>query len=254
MTHHPHVHMIVPGGGLSTDGEKWVGCKPKFFLPVFVLSKLFRRLMLDKLVAAHANGKLKFFSTHALLADAKRFAKFLAPLRKKRWFVYAKEPFAGPKQVLAYLSRYTHRVAISNSRLIKADATGVTFRVKNYRVNGAARYTTMTLDVAELMRRFLLHVLPKGLHRIRHYGLLATGTRADNIALARKLLGIAMPDCADDGPTDDVETATDETAGGHTQSCPCCSGRMRIIETFLRGETPRHTASPRPLVIRIDTS
>ena len=253
-THHPHVHMIVPGGGLSTDGEKWVGCKPKFFLPVFVLSKLFRRLMLDKLVAAHANGKLKFFGTHALLADAKRFAKFLAPLRKKRWFVYAKEPFAGPKQVLAYLSRYTHRVAISNSRLIKADTTGVTFRVKNYRVNGAARYTTMTLDVAELMRRFLLHVLPKGLHRIRHYGLLATGTRADNIALARKLLGIAMPDCADDGPTDDVETATDETAGGHTQSCPCCSGRMRIIETFLRGEPPRHTASPRSWVIRIDTS
>ena len=253
MTHHPHVHVIVPGGGLSPDGTAWIATKPNFFLPVFVLSKLFRRLMLEKLVAAHASGKLKFFGVHATLADAKRFVKFLAPLRKKRWFVYAKEPFAGPKQVLAYLSRYTHRVAISNSRLLKADADGVTFRVKNYRVDGAARYSTMTLAPTEFMRRFLLHVLPKGLHRIRHYGLLATGTRADNIALARKLLGVAMPDGAvADDPADGAEPAVSEPADA--QPCPCCNGRMRMIETFLRGEAPRHRASPRPLGIRIDTS
>ena len=252
MTHHPHVHMIVPGGGLSPDSSAWVATKPNFFLPVFVLSKLFRRLMLEKLGAAHASGKLKFFGTHAALADAKRFVKFIAPLRKKRWFVYAKEPFAGPKQVLAYLSRYTHREAISNSRLLKADADGVTFKVKNYRVDGAARYTTMTLAPAEFMRRFLLHVLPKGLHRIRHYGLLATGTRADNIALARKLLGVAMPDGGADDPSAGAEPAANEPAD--TQPCPCCNGRMRIIEVFLRGETPRHRASPRPSAIRIDTS
>ena len=262
MTHHPHVHMIVPGGGISLDGSKWVACKPNFFLPVFVLSKLFRRLMLEKLVAAYASGKLQFFGAHAALANAKRFAKFVAPLRKKRWFVYAKEPFAGPKQVLAYLSRYTHRVAISNSRLIKADATGVTFKIKNYRVaqsarlrhDGHARYTTMTLAPAEFIRRVLIHVLPKGLHRIRHYGLLATGTRADNIALARKLLGVTEIEPIADSPTDGAEPAVDETAISQPAPCPCCNGRMRIIETFLRGETPRHRASPRPAVVRIDTS
>ena len=254
MTHHPHVHMIVPGGGLSPDSSAWVATKPNFFLPVFVLSKLFRRLMLEKLGAAHATGKLQFFGANASLADAKRFAKFMAPLRKKRWFVYAKEPFNGPKQVLAYLSRYTHRVAISNSRLVKADATGVTFKIKNYRVEGQARYTTMTLAAAEFIRRVLIHVLPKGLHRIRHYGLLATGTRADNIALARKLLDVAMPESAADDPAVGAEPAASEPTDTAAQPCPCCSGRMRIIETFLRGETPRHRASPRPLVIRIDTS
>ena len=254
MTHHPHVHMIVPGGGLSPHAERWVACKPNFFLPVFVLSKLFRRLMLEKLAAAHASGKLQFFGTHAALVDAKRFTKLLAPLRKKRWFVYAKEPFAGPKQVLAYLSRYTHRVAISNSRLITANDSGVTFKVKNYRVNGAARYTTMTLAPAEFIRRVLIHVLPKGLHRIRHYGLLATGTRADNIALARELLGVDMPDCADDGVPNDAKPAADDAAVNQTAPCPCCNGRMRIIETFLRGEMPHHHAAPRPTVIRIDTS
>ena len=167
MTHHPHVHMIVPGGGISLGGDRWIAARPNFFLPVLVLSNLFRRLMLEKLVAAHAASKLRFFGTHAALGDAVRFAEFLAPLKNKRWFVYAKEPFAGPKAVLAYLSRYTHRVAISNSRLLKTDRKTVTFRVKNYRVDGFARYTTMTLDVAEFIRRFLLHVLPKGHHRIR---------------------------------------------------------------------------------------
>ena len=168
MTHHPHVHMIVAGGGIALDGSKWITCKPNFFLPVLVLSKLFRRLMLEKLAAAHKAGKLAFFGQHAHLADAKAFSRFLAPLKKMRWFVYAKRPFAGPKAVLAYLSRYTHRVAISNSRLIAADATAVTFKVKDYRVEGPDRYTTMTLEVGEFIRRFLIHVLPKGFHRIRH--------------------------------------------------------------------------------------
>jgi hypothetical protein len=163
MTHHPHVHMIVPGGGLALDGSRWISCKPNFFLPVFVLSKLFRRLMLEKLVAAYEAGRLQFLSSLAHLAEAKAFTAFLAPLRKKRWFVYAKRPFAGPKAVLAYLSRYTHRVAISNSRLIAVDERSVTFKVKDYRIDGPRRYTTMSLHIGEFIRRFLLHVLPKGL-------------------------------------------------------------------------------------------
>ncbi len=233
MTHHPHVHMIVPGGGISPDGDRWIATKPNFFLPVFVLSRLFRRLMLEKLAAAHASGKLVFFGAHAHLVCAKAFAKFLAPAAKKKWFVYAKEPFAGPKQVLAYLSRYTHRVAISNSRLIKADDTSLTFRVKNYRANGPARYTTMTLDIDDFIRRFLLHVLPKGFHRIRHAacpgqvglptragGLLATGQREKNIERARDLLGVAMPA---DAPAD--AAAADDIVGHDLPSCPCCGSR-----------------------------
>ena len=140
-------------------------CRPNFLLPVRVLSKLFRRLMLTKLEAAHTAGQLQFFGVHAHLADAKAFAAFLVPLRKTRWFVYSKRPFAGPKAVLAYLSRYTHRVAISNRRLIAFDGRQVTFKVKDYRVEGPGRYTTMTLDVDEFIRRFLIHVLPKGFHR-----------------------------------------------------------------------------------------
>ena len=166
MTHHPHVHMIVPGGGLSPDGKRWIATKPNFFLPVLVLSKLFRRLMLEKLTAAHKAGKLQFFCEHAHLSETRAFAGFLAPLKKTRWFVYSKRPFAGPKAVLAYLARYTHRVAISNRSLIAADETSVTFKVKDYRIEGPGRYTTMTLEVAEFIRRFLLHVLPKGFHRI----------------------------------------------------------------------------------------
>ena len=256
MTHHPHLHMIVPGGGLALDGTSWIAAKPNFFLPVRVLAKLFRRLMLEKLAAAHAAGKLTFFGTHAHLAGAQAFAALLAPLRKTKWFVYAKRPFAGPKAVLAYLSRYTHRVAISNSRLIKADATSVTFKVKNYRVEGRARYTTMTLDTGEFIRRFLIHVLPKGFHRIRHYGLFAGGAKAACIATARKLLGMPAPviaadpgntgGAADNDCSDDPETLT--------LPCPCCGSRLRIIEMFKRGETPRHRPSPRPIVIRIDTS
>ena len=193
MTHHPHVHMIVPGGGLSPDGTRWIACRPNFFLPVRILSKLFRRLLLEKLATAHAAGQLRFFGAHADLADAKAFAAFLAPLRKTKWFVYAKRPFAGPEAVLAYLARYTHRVAISNSRLIRADDSGVTFTWKDYRVEGRARCKTMTLAVDEFIRRFLLHVLPRGFHRIRHYGLFAHGSRATNLTRARALLGAREP-------------------------------------------------------------
>jgi hypothetical protein len=249
MTHHPHIHMIVPGGGISLDGTRWIATKPSFFLPVLVLSRLFRRLMLVKLATAHAEGKLTFFGSHASLAAVARFTRFLGALRRKRWFVYAKEPFAEPEQVLTYLARYTHRVAISNSRLLKADAASVTFRVKDYRVNGRARHTTMTLDVAEFIRRFLLHVLPKGFHRIRHYGLLATGTRAENIDRARKLLDAVAPS-TDAGDGADCN----DSSGADLPPCPCCGSRLRIIERFQRGETPTHRPSPHQFVLRFDTS
>jgi hypothetical protein len=191
MTHHPHVHMIVPGGGLSPDGSSWIASRSDYFLPVEVLSALFRGLMLSSLRKAHKAGKLQFFGDHAGLADRKAFAAFLRPWATADWVVYAKEPFGGPQEVLRYLSRYTHRVAISNRRLIAADENGVTFRYKDYRIDGPGRYTTMTLDTHEFIRRFLMHVLPKGLHRIRHYGFLANGTRADNIAKVRELLSVA---------------------------------------------------------------
>ena len=194
ITHHPHVHMIVPGGGISLDGKSWISCRPGFFLPVRVLSRLFRRLFLEKLVAAHKAGHLKFFADHAGLADLQAFATYLAPLRRAEWVVYAKRPFGGPQAVLAYLSRYTHRVAIANSRLIACDRTGVTFRWKDYRADGRDRQKVMTLATAEFIRKFLIHVLPHGFHRIRHYGLLASGTRADNIAQARELLAVAKPE------------------------------------------------------------
>jgi hypothetical protein len=244
MTHHPHVHMIVPGGGLSMDDSRWISRKPNFLLPVRVLSKLFRRLMLEKLLAAHATGRLQFLGSHAHLADAKAFAAFLAPLRKKRWFVYAKRPFAGPKAVLAYLSRYTHRVAISNHRLIAIDQRSVTFKVKDYRIEGPGRYTTMTLDVGEFIRRFLIHVLPKGFHRIRHYGLFASANRAETIARARELLGPAAP------VTEEAVEIDPAAAQVLAQPCPCCGGRMFVIETFEAGCQPRY----RPTAMRIDTS
>ena len=178
LTHHPHVHIIVPGGGPSPDGSRWVACKRDFFLPVRVLSRLFRRLFLDGLAALHAAGRLALFGDLAPLADKRAFDAALAPLRCSEWVVYAKRPFAGPKAVLAYLARYTHRVAISNSRLIRLDNEGVTFRWKDYRIKGRDRLKTMTLDASEFTRRFLLHVLPSGFHRIRHYGFLAGPGRA----------------------------------------------------------------------------
>ncbi len=251
MTHHPHVHMIVPGGGLSLDGSQWVARKPNFFLPVRVLSKLFRRLMLDKLAAAHHAGKLMFFGNHAHLAEAAAFKAFLAPLKKTKWFVYSKRPFAGPKAVLAYLSRYTHRVAISNRRLISADEKCVTFKVKDYRIEGPGRYTAMTLATAEFIRRFLIHVLPKGLHRIRHYGLFANSGRADNLAKMRALLAVTVPPPEESETSAEAETQTSDVLA---RPCPCCGGRMLIIETFEPGYQPRHRPSPPPGIIRIDTS
>ena len=192
LTHHPHVHMVVPGGGLSRDGSKWIACRPRYFLPVEVLSALFRRLFLEMLVAAHDAGHLQFFGDHVRLADKAAFEAYLAPLREIDWVVYAKEPFAGPEEVLRYLSRYTHRIAISNRRLVAADENGVTFKYKDYRIEGPARYKTMTLATDEFIRRFLIHVLPTGFHRIRYYGLLASGDRAGNIARARELLALPL--------------------------------------------------------------
>jgi predicted Zn-ribbon and HTH transcriptional regulator len=241
LTHHPHVHMIVPGGGISLDGSRWVSCRPGFFLSVRVLSRLFRRLFLDKLLATHAAGRLQFFGQHVPLANAQAFATYLAPLRKTEWIVYSKRPFGGPEAVLAYLSRYTHRVAISNSRLIACDPQGVTFRWKDYRIKGRDRYKRMTLTTDEFIRRFLIHVLPRGFHRIRHCGLLAKSAGADNIARARELL---TPQAQPADATDDNDPLP----------CPHCGGRMIIIETFERGSMPRHRPTGPMIAIRIDTS
>ena len=231
MTHHPHVHMIVPGGGISLDGTRWIGCRPKYLLPVKVLSRLFRRLKLEMLLAAHDAGRLQFFGDHAHLTDKTAFKAYLAPLHRTKWFVYSKWPFAGPEQVLAYLSRYTHRVAISNSRLIAADANGVTFRYKDYRIKGPGRYKTITLKPDEFIRRSLMHVLPNEFHRIRHYGLLASGTKAATIVRARELIAAAAPaQTAHQPQPPDSAAATDKP----TYPCPCCGGRMNIIETFKR--------------------
>jgi hypothetical protein len=241
LTHHPHVHGIVPGGGLSPDGERWVSCRPGFFLSVRVLSRLFRRRFLEALGQAHQAGQLKFFGEYVRLADATAFAEWLAPLRKCEWVVYAKRPFAGPAAVLAYLSRYTHRVAISNRRLVALDERGVTFRWKDYRISGRTRYKTMTISPEEFMRRFLLHVLPSGFHRIRHYGLLANAGRQEHLAKARELLGVATSNV-------DAVLLNTEVSGDLVQPtfvCPCCGSPMRIIETFLRGQPIRAPPSSR---------
>jgi Putative transposase/Transposase zinc-binding domain len=253
LTHHPHVHIIVPGGGLSPDGLRWIACRPGFFLPVRVLSKLFRRLMLERLAVAHAAGRLAFFGAHASLADGQAFTAFRAPLKKTKWFVYSKRPFAGPAAVLAYLSRYTHRVAIANSRLIALDDAGVTFRWKDYRADGRTRLKTMTLETHEFIRRFLIHVLPSGFHRIRHYGLFANGQRRDAIARARQLLDAAVGEAAaTESAVVDNEVEASDAAATPAQRCPCCGGRMIVVETFTAGITPQHR--PPGVVIRIDTS
>jgi hypothetical protein len=249
LIHHPHVHMIVPGGGISPDDSHWVSCRPKFFLPWLVLAKLFRRLMLEKLVAAHAAGQLQFFGQYSHLAKRAAFAALLVPLRKLKWYVYGKRPFAGPEAVLAYLSRYTHRVAIANSRLIAADESGVSFKYKDYRVEGPDRYKVMTLATDEFIRRFLIHVLPKGFHRIRHYGLFAKTSGVDNIAQARALLNAVSQ-----SQTSDAQADNDNADGPPIPPCPHCGGRMIVIETFKRGATPRHRPTPPILAIRIDTS
>ena len=233
LTHHPHVHGIVPGGGLSLEGEGWVACKPGFFLPVRVLSRLFRRLFLEELAKAHRAGQLQFFGKYAALSQAGAFADWLAPLPDSEWVVYAKRPFAGPAAVLAYLSRYTDRVAISNRRLLALDERGVTFRWKDYRAKASTRYKTMTLSAEEFMRRFLLHVLPEGFHRIRHYGLLANAQRTHSLAQARQLLH---------GVPTATQPQSPETPADNPQPtfvCPHCHAAMIIIQTFARGESIR---------------
>jgi hypothetical protein len=229
MTHHPHVHMIVPGGGIALDGSRWISSRPAFLLPVRVLGKLFRRLFLTRLLALHDAGRLGFFGSLVHLAVRRAFLHYLAPVRTKHWVVYAKPPFAGPEAVLAYLSRYTHRVAVSNRRLIAFDETGVTFRYKDYRRDGTARQQVMTLAADEFIRRFLLHILPRGFHRIRHYGLLAGSARKASLALARELLGVAAP----------PEPREADKPEDFHPPCRCCGGRVIIIETFERWRQPR---------------
>ncbi len=248
LTHHPHVHCIVPGGGISLDSERWVSCRPGFFLSVRVLSRLFRRLFIERLRTAHETGRLSFFNDLAHLTNRDTFAAYLAPLRKVEWVVYAKPPFGGPEAVLAYLARYTHRVAIANSRLIALGDNGVTFKWKDYRaakaIGARERYKTMTLGTHEFIRRFLIHVLPSGFHRIRHYGLFANGGRVANIAKARELLGAIAPETE---PAD----ANDGEVRALSQPCPCCGGRMIIIETFERSAQPR---APPTASSRVDAS
>ena len=243
LTHHPHVHVIVPGGGIALDGSRWIAGRPGFLLPVRVLSRLFRRLFLEGLSRAQATGRLGFFGTQARLAEPEAFNALLAALRRIAWVVYCKRPFSGPAAVLAYLARYTHRVAISNSRLIACDADGVSFHWKDYRVKGRQRSKVMRLSVDEFIRRFLLHVLPDGFHRIRHDGLFGNGVRQANLARARALLAVADKPMAD-APAPDAPIAP-------SRCCPCCGGRMILIERFARGCAPR-SAPSHP--IRIDTS
>ena len=238
LTHHPHVHGIVPGGGLSLDGNRWIACRPGFFLPVRVLSRLFRRRFIEELQGAHSKGRLRLQGDLASLVDRAAFTRWLAPLRKIEWVVYAKRPFAGPAAVLAYLSRYTHRVAISNSRLVSMKGTSVCFRWKDYRAKGRTRHKTMTLEASEFMRRFLLHVLPSGFHRIRHYGLLANAHRRDDIATARRLLEV-QPGLPATLGTDDADRSIDCVRF----VCRRCGQPMLVLECFPR--TPCIRAPPR---------
>jgi hypothetical protein len=257
ITHHPHVHMIVTGGGVSPDRSRWIASRPDYLVPVEVLSALFRGRMLGMLSNAHAAGRLKFFGDYQHLADKRAFKAYLAPLWHTDWFVYAKRPFAGPEHVLAYLSRYTHRVAISNSRLISADASGVTFTYKDYRIEGPERYKTMTLEPTEFIRRFLIHVLPKGFHRIRHYGLLANGgtTRAEKLTRARQLIAAVPQIAPSPQPPHHDGSCEDPTASQDLHHpCPHCGSRMVIIETFEPARGPRHRPSAPVPTISINTS
>lgn len=229
LTHHPHVHMIVPGGGLSPDGRRWISSRPAFLLPVRVLGKLFRRLFLTRLRALFDADRLAFRGQLAPLADRRAFMRYLAPVRSTRWVVYAKPPFAGPKAVLAYLSRYTHRVAISNRRLLAFNENGVTFRYKDYRRDTAQQQQVMTLATDEFIRRFMLHVLPRGFHRIRHYGLLASSSRKASLARVRELLNVI--------PTPAAETPEPEPVT--PPPCPCCGGLMVVIQILPRWCQPR---------------
>ena len=252
LTHHPHAHIIVPGGGFSPEpapaqagGQHWIACRPRFLLAVPVLSRLFRRrLFLEKLTAAYQAGRLEFFADQAGLAEPPVFRARVAALRKVEWVVYAKRPFGGPDAVLAYLSRYTHRIAIANSRLVAFDGERVTFKWKDYRAKADNRYKLMTLDADEFIRRFLIHVLPDGFHRIRHYGLFANGGRTENIARARRLLNVPAPQKA----ASDADGTGDGEPQALSHPCPCCGGRMVIIEIFEPGCSPRyHPTVPNPI-------
>ena len=223
MTHHPHVHGIVPGGGFSTGDRRWIACQPGFFLPVRVLSRLFRRLFLQALIKAHDAGELRFFNDLRSLAEPQAFADWLRPLWRQEWVVYAKRPFAGPDAVLAYLSRYTHRVAIANSRLLAFDGKGVTFKWKDYRAKGRTRHKSMTLEADEFIRRFLIHVLPSGFHRIRHYGWMANPTRVKKLAQARDLLQVESTAPADEA------SAEDSTTPASPWVCPTCATPMIVM-------------------------
>lgn len=251
MTHHPHLHIIAPGGGLSPDGSRWIACRPGFFLPVRVLSRLFRRLFLEGLAAFNAYGRLSFQGDLAHLAKANAFAAMLAPLRRADWVVYAKRPFGGPEAVLAYLARYTHRVAIANSRLVGMDRHGVTFRWKDYRARSAGKAwrKTMTLTAHEFIRRFLLHVLPDGFHRIRHYGLLASSRRADTIARIREIIAAATPATTKADREAEIPAEQCDPVDERRPPCPCCGGRMILVERFAPGTAPRTI-----FAVRLDTS
>jgi hypothetical protein len=235
MTHHPHLHCIVPGGGLSPDGQRWIPCKRGFFLPVRVLSRLFRRCFLEHLCTAYHAGHLEFFGQHQHLTDPEAFAEYLAPLRQIDWVVYAKRPFSGPKAVLAYLSRYTHRVAIANSRLIACDEHGVTFKWKDYRAKPSKRYKTLRLSTDEFIRRFLLHILPSGFHRIRHFGFFANPVRAQTLPQIRALLGDDTPETVQAPCVSPYPNHTDHSP----YVCPVCGAAMSIIETLIRTTSPR---------------
>jgi hypothetical protein len=228
--YHPHIHCIVPGGGLSPDGTRWVACRPGFFLPVRVLSRLFRRLFMEQLQAAYDAGRLSFFGDLAELAGPVAFRRRLAEVRRVEWVVYAKPPFGGPQQVLTYLGRYTHRVAIANSRLVSMADDRVAFRWRDYRHRGKAK--VMKLDVHEFIRRFLLHTLPDGFHRIRHYGFLANGHRATKLELCRRLL---------DAPTGSLSHAADgDAAISEARRCPCCGGQMITLSIWRCGDASPH--------------
>lgn len=235
MTHHPHLHCIIPGGGLSPDGTQWIPCRRGFFLPVRVLSRLFRRLFLEHLEAAYRAGHLVFFGHLQHLSDPSAWATFLKPLRQVEWVVYAKRPFAGPEAVLAYLSRYTHRVAISNRRLIACDAQTVTFKWKDYRAKKAQRYKTMRLTTDEFIRRFLLHVRPSGFHRIRYFGIFANPQRVHTVQQIRALL---VPEPDQPEAATHVPLTTNEIPR-HSFVCPNCRSPMIIIEVLARSYIPR---------------
>src|SRR6202045_405874 len=245
LLHHPHLHCVVPGGGLSADGSQWISCRAGFFLPVGVLSRLFRRLFLEYLLKAFDAGKLQFFSSLESLRDRSSFRDYLAPLREAEWVVYAKRPFAGPEQVLDYAGRYTHRVAISNNRLLDIAEGKVTFRYKDYRHN--AQQKTMTLEAGEFIRRFLLHVLPEGFQRIGYSGFLADRYRVEKLAHCRELLDMPAPEPPTFEAANDYRERYEELTGSSLRDCPVCHQGHMLVTQIL-------PPSPHTLAAITDTS